>query len=81
MSILSANRSRVGAAVNRLEHVHANLLNGVESQKRAWSLIRDADMASVATEAAKRDVLFNAGAGIFRQANYSAPYLLNLFGA
>lgn len=80
IGILSANRGRVGAAVNRLEHAYNNVTNAAEMQQRAESHIRDADMASTITEQTNRQILFNSGSSMFKQATYSAQYLLQLLG-
>ena len=69
IATVSATRSRIGAYVNRLEHVIVNLNNTSENVQAAESLIRDSDMASLMVEYAKDNILLQAGQSMLAQAN------------
>ena len=75
---VSRNRSRIGASMNRLEHVVANLDNTSENTQASESRIRDTDMASTMVEFSKDNILKQAGQSMLAQANQSPQGVLSL---
>src|SRR5690606_23134876 len=57
---VSAERSKLGAIQNRLEHTIANLSVTVENLAASESRIRDADMAQEMTEFTKHQILIQS---------------------
>jgi flagellin-like hook-associated protein FlgL len=78
ISKVSAQRSALGAAQNRLEHTIANLDNVVENTTSAESRIRDTDMAEEMVEYSKNNILAQAGQSMLAQANQSTQGVLSL---
>ena len=77
---LSANRSKIGAQQNRLEHTIRNEENIIENTTAAESRIRDTDMAKEMVELSKSNILAQAGQSILAQANQSTQGVLSLLG-
>lgn len=75
---VSANRSKIGAQQNRLEHTIANENNVVENTTAAESRIRDVDMAKEMVEFSKNMILDNVGQAMLAQANKNNEGLLSL---
>lgn len=75
---LSANRSKIGAQQNRLEHTIDNENNIVENTTAAESRIRDTDMAKEMVAFSKSNILEQAGQAMLAQANQSNQSILNL---
>lgn len=75
---VSANRARIGAQQNRLEHTIANEENIVENTAAAESSIRDTDMAKEMVRLANLNVLGQAGQSMMAQANQSNQGVLGL---
>ena len=75
---VSANRSKIGAQQNRLEHTIANEQNVLENTTSAESLIRDTDMAKEMVEFSKGMILENVGQAMLAQANKSNQNVLSL---
>lgn len=75
---VSANRSKIGAQQNRLEHTIANENNIVENTTAAESRIRDADIAKEMVEFSKNMILDNVGQAMLAQANKSNEGVLSL---
>ena len=75
---VSANRSRIGAQQNRLEHTIANGNNNVENTTAAESRIRDTDMAEEMVNFSKQMILENVGQSMMAQANQSNQGVLSL---
>ena len=78
ISKVSAQRSSLGAAQNRLEHTIKNLDNIVENTTSAESAIRDTDMASEMVTFSKNNILKQAGQSMLAQANQSNQGVLSL---
>ena len=78
MEKVSANRSKIGAQQNRLEHTIANENNIVENTTAAESRIRDADIAKEMVEFSKNMILDNVGQAMLAQANKSNEGVLSL---
>lgn len=69
---VSAERSKLGANQNRLEHTINNLGTSAENLTAAESRIRDVDMAKEMMEFTKNNILSQAAQSMLSQAN-SAP--------
>ncbi|MDE7211155.1 MAG: hypothetical protein K2O03_06895, partial [Lachnospiraceae bacterium] len=80
LATVSAQRSELGAAQNRLEHTIANLDNIVENTTSAESQIRDTDMAEEMVKYSKSNILAQAGQSMLAQANQSNQGVLSLLG-
>ncbi len=80
ISMVSKQRSALGAVQNRLEHTIANLDNVVENTTAAESRIRDVDMAEEMVEYSKNNILAQAGQSMLAQANQSTQGVLSLLG-
>ncbi len=80
LATVSAQRSELGAAQNRLEHTIANLDNIVENTTSAESSIRDTDMAEEMVKYSKSNILAQAGQSMLAQANQSNQGVLSLLG-
>ena len=78
ISMVSKQRSDLGAIQNRLEHTIANLDNVVENTTSAESSIRDTDMATTMVEYTKNNILSQAGTSMLAQANQSTQNVLSL---
>ncbi|NLM46557.1 MAG: flagellin [Firmicutes bacterium] len=75
---LSAERSKLGAAQNRLEHTIKNLDNAAENLQAAESRIRDVDMAKEIMEFTKNNILQQAATAMLAQANQIPQIVLQL---
>jgi flagellin len=78
ISVVSAQRSTLGALQNRLEHTIANLDNISENTQSAESRIRDTDMAEEMVEYSKNNILAQAGQSMLAQANTATQGVLSL---
>ena len=78
ISVVSAQRSYLGALQNRLEHTISNLDNISENTSSAESRIRDTDMAEEMVEYSKNNILAQAGQSMLAQANQSTQGVLSL---
>lgn len=75
---INANRSKIGAQQNRLEHTIANEENIVENTTAAESAIRDTDMAKEMVQFSKASILEQVGQSLLVQANQSTQGILSL---
>lgn len=80
LSLVSEQRSALGALQNRLEHTIANLDTAAENTQSAESRIRDTDMADEMVEYSKNNILAQAGQSMLAQANQSTQGVLSLLG-
>lgn len=71
IAYVSAERSRMGAYQNRLEHTVNNLANVVENTQAAESRIRDTEIAEEMVRLSVHNILANAGQSVLAQANQS----------
>jgi flagellin len=78
ISVVSEQRSTLGALQNRLEHTIANLDNISENTQSAESRIRDTDMADEMVEYSKNNILAQAGQSMLAQANQATQGVLSL---
>ena len=75
---VSAERSKLGAMQNRLEHTIKNLDNTSENLQAAESRIRDVDMAKEMMEFTKQNILQQAATAMLAQANQAPQTVLQL---
>ena len=77
---VSAERSKLGAIQNRLEHTINNLGTSAENLQAAESRIRDLDMAAEMMEFTKNNILQQAATAMLAQANMQPQSVLQLLG-
>ena len=77
---VSAERSKLGAYQNRLEHTINNLGTASENLSAAESRIRDVDMAKEMMEFTKMNILQQAATAMLAQANMQPQMVLQLLG-
>ncbi len=77
---VSAERSKLGAFQNRLEHTINNLGTSAENLTAAESRIRDVDMAADIMEFTKMSILQQAATAMLAQANQQPQMVLQLLG-
>ncbi|OUM90649.1 MAG: flagellin [Bacillus thermozeamaize] len=75
---VSAERSKLGAYQNRLEHTINNLGTSAENLQAAESRIRDVDMAKEMMEFTKNSILAQAATAMLAQANQVPQGVLQL---
>ncbi len=75
---VSAERSKLGAVQNRLEHTIKNLDTSSENLQAAESRIRDVDMAKEMMEFTKNNILQQAAQAMLAQANQAPQGVLQL---
>lgn len=75
---VSAQRSKLGAFQNRLEHTINNLGTSSENLSAAESRIRDVDMAKEMMEFTKTSILSQAATSMLAQANQQPQQVLTL---
>ena len=80
LSLVSQQRSDLGAIQNRLEHTINNLDNIVENTTSAESAIRDTDIATEMVKYSNNNILQQAGTSMLSQANQSNQLALSLLG-
>jgi flagellin len=78
LDTLTTNRA-LGASVNQLSYVSANLSTNIEQMSSAISTIRDADMAAEMSNFTKSQVMVQAGTAMLAQANQTSQNVLSLF--
>ena len=77
---VSAERSKLGAIQNRLEHTISNLGTSAENLQAAESRIRDLDMAQEIMAFTKNNILQQAATAMLAQANMAPQSVLQLLG-
>jgi flagellin len=77
---VSAERAKLGAYQNRLEHTINNLSTASENLTAASSRITDVDMAKAMAEFTKENVLQQAAVSMLAQANQQPQMVLKLLG-
>ena len=78
IKLVSAERSKLGAYQNRLEHTINNLGASAENLQAAESRIRDVDMAKEMMEFTKMNILSQAATAMLAQANQQPQLVLQL---
>ena len=79
ISIVSTDRGRYGATINRLDHAISNFQNIATNLATAKGRIEDADFASETSNLARTQVLQQASMAMLAQANASKQNILSLF--
>jgi len=80
IELVSAERSKLGANQNRLEHTINNLNTSSENLTASESRIRDVDMAKEMMEFTKMNILSQAATAMLAQANQAPQAVLQLLG-
>lgn len=80
INTVSAERSKLGAYQNRLEHTIANLGTSAENLQAAEARIRDLDMAEEIMAFTKNNILQQAATAMLAQANMAPQSVLQLLG-
>jgi len=80
ITAVSAERSKLGAVQNRLDHTINNLTTTSENLSAAESRIRDVDMAKEMMEFTKNNILNQASTAMLAQANQMPQGVLQLLG-
>jgi flagellin len=78
IDLVSAERAKLGAYQNRLEHTINNLGTAAENLQAAESRIRDVDMAKEMMEFTKLNILQQAATAMLAQANQMPQAVLQL---
>ncbi|KIL46589.1 hypothetical protein KP77_27160 [Jeotgalibacillus alimentarius] len=78
IQLVSAERSKLGAFQNRLEHTVTNLQSANENLTAAESRIRDLDMAKEMSQFTRNNILNQAGQAMLAQANQLPQGILQL---
>ena len=79
ISVISADRAKYGATINRLDHAMANMANIVTNLSASKGRIMDADYAAESANLARTQVLQQASMAMLSQANASKQNILALF--
>jgi flagellin len=80
LETVSAERSKLGAMQNRLEHTINNLGTSAENLQAAESRIRDLDMAEEIMAFTRNNILQQAATAMLAQANMAPQSVLQLLG-
>jgi flagellin len=78
LSTLNTNRSKIGAAVNRLEHAIDNLTNVAQNTTDARSRVTDTDYSKATSDLARQQIIQQAGTAMLAQANQQPSTVLAL---
>ncbi len=78
LSLVSQQRSKLGALQNRLDHTIANADNMAENLQASESKIRDVDMAKEMVTYSAKSILQQAGQSMLAQANQATQGVLSL---
>ncbi len=80
ISRVSAERSKMGALQNRLDHTISNLAVSAENLTAAESRIRDLDFAQEMMEYTRNQIMMQAGTAMMANANMKSQSVLQLLG-
>ena len=78
IDLVGALRSGIGAAANRLEHVHNNLSNISTNTQAAAGRIMDVDFASESANMTSTQMLLQAGTAMLKQSNSMSSMVMSL---
>jgi flagellin len=78
LSVLNANRSAIGAGINRLEHAINNLTNVAQNTTDARSRVTDTDYSKATSDLARQQIIQQAGTAMLAQANQQPSTVLAL---
>ncbi len=79
LSTLTTNRANLGASINQLAYVNANISTSIEQISASISTIKDANMAQEMANFSKSQILTQASTSMLAQANAAAQNILSLF--
>ncbi|MGS0675399.1 flagellin N-terminal helical domain-containing protein [Shewanella sp. 125m-1] len=77
---VAAERSNLGASINRLGHTASNLTNVTENTKAAAGRIMDTDFAVETAAMTKNQLLVQAGTNILSSSNQNTGLVMGLLG-
>ena len=77
ISVISTNRGKYAAAINRLDHAIANMQNIATNLSQAKGRIEDADFAAETSNLARVQVLQQASMAMLAQANAAKQNILH----
>jgi len=75
---VSSVRSGIGAAANRLDHVHNNLANISTNTANATGRIMDVDFATESAKMTSNQMLMQAGTAMLKQSNSMSSMVMSL---
>lgn len=75
---VSAVRSSIGAASNRLDHINSNLGNIASNTKAATGRIMDVDFATESANMTSSQMLLQAGTAMLKQSNSMSSMVMSL---
>jgi flagellin len=78
LTVISTQRASLGASMNRLQNVTANLGIQSENISAANSRVRDLDMAAEVVNMSKNQILTQSAQAMLSQANQSSQGVLSL---
>ena len=78
LTVLNAQRSTIGAMVNRLTHAVDNLTNVAQNATDSRSKVEDTDYAAATSELARTQIIAQAATAILAQANQQPQSVLSL---
>lgn len=78
MDKVNADRAKMGAVMNRLQHVVENLSNVSTNSAASRSQIEDADYAKASSDLARAQIIQQAATAVLAQANTSQQTVLKL---
>lgn len=78
INLVSAQRSKLGAVQNRLEHTISNVDNASENLQASESRVRDTDMAKEMMNLTSKNILSQATQAMLAQANQKPNQVLQL---
>ena len=78
LAALNAQRSTIGAMVNRLTHAVDNLTNVAQNAEDSRSKVEDTDYAAATSELARTQIIAQAATAILAQANQQPQSVLSL---
>jgi flagellin len=78
LTTLNAQRSTIGAMVNRLTHAVDNLTNVAQNAADSRSKVEDTDYAAATSELARTQIIAQAATAILAQANQQPQSVLSL---
>jgi flagellin len=80
LSLVSQQRSKLGALQNRLDHTIDNADNMAENLQSSESKIRDTNMADTMVQYSAQSIIQQAGQSMLAQANQATQGVLSLLG-
>lgn len=78
IAAVSTVRSNIGSVVNRLDHIHTNLMNISDNTKAATGRIMDTDFATESSNMTSSQMLLQAGTAMLKQSNSMSSMVMSL---